>query len=65
MEKFVHDQNIELYRFQLNQTTNEDTRRQLLRLMAQENEVFRPRRGQTAPNYLFVDDGSGVLQRGR
>lgn len=30
MDKFVHDQNIELYRFQLNQTTNEDTRRQLL-----------------------------------
>jgi hypothetical protein len=60
MDKFVHDQNLDLYRLQLNRTTNEETRRQLLRLIAQENEAFRPRRGQTASIFLFSGrDGAG------
>lgn len=60
MEKFMHETNLGLYRLQLNRTTNEDTRRQLSRLIAEEKRQHMPRAGRTAPNFSFSRrDGSG------
>lgn len=60
MEKFMHERNLELYRLQLNRTTNEDTRRQRLRLISEEKRQHLPRAGRTAPNFSFSRrDGSG------
>jgi hypothetical protein len=35
-DRFWYDRDLELYRLQLNRTTNEETRRQILRLMMEE-----------------------------
>jgi len=44
MERLMYERNLELlYRLQLNRTTNEDIRRQLLRLIAEEKQHL-PRR---------------------
>lgn len=53
MDKFMHERNLELYRLQLNRTTNEDARRQLLRLIAEEKQRHLPRLGQTVPRLSF------------
>ena len=60
MDMFMHERNLELYRLQLNRTTNDDTRRQLLRLMAEEKQRHPLRAGQTAPDFPFGGrNGSG------
>ena len=60
MEEFMHERDLELYRLQLNRTTSEDTRRQLVRLIANEKRQHLPRAGRTASNFSFSRrDGSG------
>ncbi len=60
MDRFVHERNLTLYRQQLDRATNEDTRRQIFRLIAEEYRTHLPRAGQTAPNFSFSRrDGSG------
>jgi len=60
VDKFLHEKNLEMYRAQLNCTTNEDTRRQILRLILEERKRYLPKAGLTAPNFSFSRrDGSG------
>ena len=60
VDKFLHERNLEMYRAQLNCTTNDDTRRQLLRFISEERKHFLPKAGLTAPNFSFSRrDGSG------
>jgi len=47
MERFVHRHNIERYRRLLQEVTDEDTRKTLERLLAQEEAKERPDRGET------------------
>lgn len=65
MDKFLHERNLELYRLQLNRTTNADIRRQILRLIEEENKRYVPQAGRTAPNFSFSrSGGAGSLPSG-
>ena len=50
VDKFLHEKNLEMYRAQLNCTTN-DTRRQILRLISEDRKRYLPKAGLTAPNF--------------
>ena len=52
MEKLMYERNLELYRLQLNRTTNEDIRRQLLRLIAEEKQHL-PRRADCTQFFIW------------
>lgn len=51
MDSFVHERNLELYRLQLTRTTNEDIRRQILRLIEEENKRHLPKAGLTVSSF--------------
>lgn len=60
VDKFLHERTLEMYRAQLNRTTKDDTRRQILRLISEETIRYLPKAGLTAPNFSFSRrDGSG------
>ena len=43
MEKFIHNQNLERYRKLLSETTDEEKRRQIEKLLAEEEAKDRPK----------------------
>ena len=57
MDKFLHERNLELYHLQLNRTTDANIRRQILRLIEEENKRYVPQAGRTAPNLSFSRSG--------
>lgn len=62
MDNFMHEKTLKLYRLQLNRTTNQDVRRNLLRCIAEEKRQYLQAQGGPRPILRLA---SRRLWRGR